>query len=49
MTANINNYLKLETISIAKPMQNRQHAQAPYVGQIWHATGGQWSMLTRLI
>jgi len=29
---------ELETVSIAKPLQNRQHAQIPCLGQIWHAT-----------
>jgi len=37
------------TISIAQPLQNRQHAQATYLGQIWHATVGQWYMLTGLM
>ena len=45
--------MKLETVSIAEPMQNRQHAQTPstYLDQIWHATVGQceWSMLTGLM
>jgi len=37
---------ELETISIAEPLQNRQHVLTPYLGQIWHATVGQWCMLT---
>jgi len=40
---------ELETISIAELLQNRQHVQTPYLDQIWHATVGQWSMLTGLI
>ena len=37
---------KLETVSIAKPLQNWQHVQTSYLGQIRHLTVGQWSMLT---
>jgi len=37
---------ELETVSIADPLQIQQHVQAPYLGQIWNATVGQWSMLT---
>jgi len=40
---------KLETVSIAEPLQNWQHVPTPYLGQIWHATAGQWSVLTGLI
>jgi len=29
---------KLETVSIAYPLQNRQHAQTPDLDKIWHAT-----------
>jgi len=28
------NIKKLETVSIAEPLQNRQHVQIPYPGQI---------------
>jgi len=41
--------IRLENVSISEPLQNRQHAQTPYLGQIWHASVGQWSMLTGLI
>jgi len=40
---------KLATVSIAELLQNRQHAQTPYLDQICHATVDQWSMLTGLI
>jgi len=42
-------HLYTKTISIAEPLQNWQHAQSPYLGQIWHATVGQWSMLIDLL
>jgi len=49
----LSNSMKMtqETINIAKPLQNRQFAQTPYgyMGQIWHATVGQWSVLTGLM
>jgi len=41
----------LTFVKHAEPLQNRQHAQTPYVylDQIWHAVVGQWSMLTGLM
>ena len=41
--------IKLKTVSIAELLQNRQHVQTPYLGQIWHATVDQWSTFTGLI
>ena len=40
--------LELETASIAEPLQNRQHAQTPYLGEIRHVTMGQWSIYLQL-
>jgi len=42
MKTSANNWqnCQLETVSTAKPLQNRQHARTPYLGQIWHAP--QW-------
>ena len=48
ITTKTRNTLQLETVSIAEQLQNRQHAQTPYLGQIWHATVGQRFMLTGL-
>ena len=43
-------YYCVESASIAKPLQNWQHAQTPwaYLGEIWHAILGQWSLFTGL-
>jgi len=49
MNANFTNLITSLTISITELLQNWQHTQTPYLGQIWHVTVGQWSMFTDLI
>jgi len=40
---------KLETINRRAAAKPAAYTLTPYLGQIWHATVGQWSMLTSLI
>jgi len=41
--------MKKTAVSITELLQNWQHAQTPYFGQIWHAKVGQLSMLKDFI
>jgi len=34
---------QLETVNIVELLQNQQHSQTPYQGQIWHETVSEWS------